>query len=214
MIRIDTLISAGCNPTQARVFAGPLSAMCEHFKIITREQRAGVIAQAMHESECFTHLEEDLMYTNPVRIAQIFRSGFDLNGDRRISPDEIEVAKNYVRKPKELANRAYANRNGNGDEASGDGWNYRGSGPFQLTGKGNFEAFSSAVGIDYVAAPDHVRQDPTAGAMAAGWFWVSTGCNDLVSIAFDLTTKRINGPAMLGAKTRKSYFDLLLGILS
>jgi putative chitinase len=208
MITTALLISAGVLPTQARIWSAPLEAACQRFEILAVDQLAGFLAQAMHESARFTRLEENLMYSNPARIADIFRSGFDLNRDRRIQPEEIEFARAYVDKPRELACRAYAGRNGNGDEASGDGWLFRGSGPFQLTGRGNFQAFSHAIGVDYVANPDLVRQVPDAGAMAAGWFWAETGCNDIMAGHgdFDATTKRINGPAMLGAAERRALF--------
>lgn len=205
MITIEKLMACGVRPTQARAFAEPLASASLRFNIITKLQVSGFITQALHESEMLTHLEENLNYSSPVRIAEIFRTGFDLNRDRRISADEIELAKGYVRNPKALANRAYANRNGNGDEASGDGWDFRGSGPFQLTGRGNFQAFSDTTGIDYVSNPSWVREDPRHGSLAAGWFWAETGCNDLMSDAsgFDTTTKRVNGPAMLGAAPRR-----------
>ncbi len=206
MISAVALIAIGCAPLQATVFSEPLTVAADRFGLRSRQEIAGLIAQAMHESAKFTRMEEGLSYSDPERIARIFRSAFDLDHDKQVDPEEIEFARAYVRQPEKLANRAYANRNGNGDEASGDGWRFRGSGPFQLTGRANFMAFSAAVGIDYVANPDAVRREALAGCLSAAWFWVSTGCNDLVSVSFDATTKRINGPAMLGAAERRAYY--------
>ncbi|VFS40942.1 Predicted chitinase [Serratia liquefaciens] len=64
-----------------------------------------------------------------------------------VDPDEIEFARGYVRRPEKLANRAYANRGGNGPEASGDGWRYRGRGLIQTTFKNNYRAAGNAWGL-------------------------------------------------------------------
>jgi putative chitinase len=208
MITLQTLIACGVRPTQARLFAEPLASAAERFEILTCAQAAGFLAQSLHESAMLTDLEENLRYSNPQRICEIFRTGFDLNRDRRVSAEEVAFARGYVNEPVKLANRAYANRNGNGDEATGDGWRYRGSGPFQLTGRSNFAALSEATGTDYVAHPEFVRDQPVHGAIAAAWFWSSTGCNDMMAGVpdFDATTKRVNGPAMLGAHERRELF--------
>jgi hypothetical protein len=72
----------------------------------------------------------------------------------------------------------YANRIGNGNEASGDGWRYRGRGPIQLTGRANYRACGAAIGMDIEATPDLV-QEPVAGALAAAWFWSVNKLNAL-----------------------------------
>ena len=213
MITLPLLIACGVRPTQARQFAEPLAEACARFEIFSREQIAAFLAQCMHESSAFVHLEEDLYYTNPVRVCELFRSGFDLNRDRRIDASEIEFAKAYTRNPKALANRAYANRNGNGDEASGDGWRFRGRGGFQLTGRANYSAASASLGVDLVAAPELVAQ-PTGASLTSAWYWASTGCNDMMLGGgdFDTTTLRINGRGMVGAKERRDLFESILRV--
>lgn len=70
----------------------------------------------------------------------------------------------------------YADRNGNGNEASGDGFKYRGRGLIQLTGKSNYQAFGKAVGKDFVSTPDLIAQ-PNWAALSAAWFWSNNGLN-------------------------------------
>lgn len=209
MIELAQLIACGVAPTLARVFLEPVNTTLVRFEIDKTPQRTAMfIAQCAYESENFVHLEEDLFYTNPVRLVEVvFRSKFDLNRNRKADPEEIELAKQYVRNPKALANRVYANRLGNGDEASGDGWKYRGSGPLQLTGKDNFKAAGDAIGVDYVSNPDLVRQ-PKDGTLAAGWFWATARCNELMDDGlYDLVTRGINGPAMLGLDERNERYN-------
>lgn len=206
---LQWLIAAGVPVTQARLFAEPLKAAMALFDISTIEQKSAFLAQATVESQNFTRMEENLRYTNPVRIAEIFRSGFDLDKDRKVDPEEVEFAKGFVRQPEKLANRAYANRNGNGDEASGDGWRYRGRGIFQITGRANYIRVSNGVGLGpvYVHKPDLVSQ-PSDACMSAAYYWQSNGCNQMVDRgAFNLTTKIINGPAMLHASERLMAFS-------
>ena len=194
---IERLIAAGVNPTQAKQFAEPLKAAMALFDISTRERQAAFLAQCMVESQGFTALEENLYYTTPARLNAIFSA---------IRTDE-EAAK-YVRNPKALANKVYANRNGNGDEASGDGWRYIGRGLFQLTGKANYKAASEGVGLGamYLHKPELVAQ-PTDACLTACWFWMSHGCNQLVDAGdFDRTTRMINGPAMLHKHERAAAF--------
>ncbi|MDR7092278.1 hypothetical protein [Hydrogenophaga laconesensis] len=105
---IDRLIAAGVNPTQARAFAEPLKAAMALYDISTDERRAAFLAHCMIESQGFTKMEENMFYTDPARVARIFKTGFDLDRDGVVDPEEIEFAKGYVRNPKALANRAYA----------------------------------------------------------------------------------------------------------
>lgn len=206
---IETLIDLGVAPNVARQFAEPLKATMALHDISTAERQAGFLAHAMIESAHLTRLEENLRYTDPERIARIFRSGFDLNKNRVVDPEEIEFARGFIRNPKALANRAYANRNGNGDEASGDGWRFRGRGIFQLTGRANYRAASQGLGmgIVYMERPDLVAE-PSDACMTAGWFWVSRGCNQMIDAEnFDGTTRAINGPAMLHARERAAIFS-------
>jgi len=156
------------------------------------------LAQTAVETQEFTKLVENLFYTDPARVAQIFKSGFDLDKDSVVDPEEIEFAKAYLRNPEKLANRAYANRFGNGDEASGDGWKFIGSGLIHTTFHDNYLKASLAIyGDDRLVKNPGLLRDTTtyeAGALAAGQFWVDNGLNQLADAdAFTQVTKRING---------------------
>jgi putative chitinase len=194
---IERLIAAGVHPTQARAFADPLKAAMALFDISTKDRQAAFLAQCMIESQGFTKLEEDLYYTTPARVNAFFSA---------ITTD-AEAAL-YIRKPKALANKVYANRNGNGDEASGDGWAFRGRGLFQLTGRANYKKASEGVGMGavYLHKPDLVATPPDA-CLTAAWYWQSHGCNQLIDAGdFDRTTRMINGPAMLHKHERAAAF--------
>ena len=212
MISLAQLIACGVGPTAARTFIDPLNKTLDHFKIANP---AMFIAQAAHESLKFTHLEEDLYYTDPVRLAEkIFRGAFDLNHDRSIDNEEVEFAKLYIRNPVALANRVYANRLGNGDEASGDGWRYRGGGIFQLTGRANYMAAGDALGRDYKGHPESVREKPEDAAMTAGWFWMSAGLNEWgEQLIVEMATRKINGPAMLHLNERRVAYNAARDVL-
>ena len=205
---IEQLIDLGVTPNNARTFADPLTAAMALNDILEARRRAAFLAHAVIESARFTAMEENMRYSDPERIARIFRTGFDLDGDRKVDPEDIEFAKAFVRNPQALANRAYANRNGNGDEASGDGWLFRGRGIFQLTGRANYLAASQGVNLGqvYVIRPELVAKPVDACATAA-WFWRSKGCNELIDAGnFAGTTRAINGPAMLHAAERLALY--------
>lgn len=194
---IERLIAAGVHPTQAKAFAEPLKAAMALFDISTRERQAAFLAQCMIESQSFTRLEENLYYTTPARIDAVFSA-----------VKSIEEATLYVRNPQRLANKVYANRNGNGDEASGDGWAFRGRGLFQLTGRANYKAASEGVGMGavYMHKPSLVAE-PSDACLTAAWYWQSRGCNQLIDAGnFDSTTRLINGPAMLHKHERAAAF--------
>jgi putative chitinase len=121
-------------------------------------------------------------------------------------PDLADAAK-LCRNPQKLANRVYANRLGNGDEASGDGWAFRGSGMLQLTGRLNFRRSAAGCGRPYETDPQLVRQ-PAGACLTAAWYWASILGNELADTSqIDVITARIAGPAMLGADERRSRFD-------
>lgn len=194
---IADLIAAGIPPTQARLFADPIERAFARFGINTQARKAAFVAQAAHESANFTRLEESLYYRTPERIRAMWPN--------RV-PNLADATK-LCRNPEALANRVYANRLGNGDESSGDGWLYRGRGLFQLTGRANYMAAGEALGAPYKAQPELVAH-PEHAAMTAGWYWAASGLNDLADSAqIDAITRRINGPAMVAADERRSLFD-------
>jgi putative chitinase len=101
---------------------------------------------------------------------------------------------------------------GNGNEASGDGYSYRGRGLIQLTGKDNYTACGKALGIDLVADPGQVAHDPVA-VLSAGWFWDTRKLNQWADKGDVLTvTKKING-GTIGLEDRKSHYEHILEVL-
>ena len=200
MITLAQLIACGIGPTQARVFVDSINDAFRTYDISTVPRAAAFIAQAAHESTGFTHLEENLFYTTPERIRAVFPS----------SVPSLAEASRLIRNPKALANRVYANKNGNGAESTGDGFRYRGRGLFQLTGLSNY----SAAGVRYLANPDSVAL-PLGAALTAGWFWATGGMNALAdSHSIDSITRKINGRAMLGADERRAAFEQNLKALA
>jgi putative chitinase len=203
VVSVRTLIDAGVAPTQARLFAQPLDAACIRFGITGRLQLAAFLAQALHESARLTALEESLWYRDPVRIAGIFRSAFRSR----------EEAAPFARAPERLANRVYANRLGNGDEASGDGYRYLGRGVFQLTGRANYRRAAAALGRPYVEQPELVAQ-PIDAALTAAWYWHSRSLSTLADQGdIDAITRAVNGPAMLGRRERAELYAQALDAL-
>lgn len=103
------------------------------------------------------------------------------------------VALEYARKPEAIANYVYASRNGNGDEASGDGWRYRGRGLIQLTGRRNYRNAGLALGHDYEAEPDLVL-DLTHAAPIFAWYWAEHGLPQVCETAqWDTARQIVNG---------------------
>lgn len=211
MISEASLIACGIDPLRARFFLPHLAPAMQRFGIFSQRQRAGFLAHAIHESTGFSQLHEGLNYRDPERIARIFRKAFDLDRDGAISTFEIEQAKVYVNAPERLANKAYANRYGNGSEVSGDGWRYRGRGLFQLTFKDNYAAAGKAIGVDYVADPEAVAR-PDGASLTAAEFWTRKGCNALMDGVGDdiLQTTKVINPGLAGLEERRVLFERCL----
>jgi putative chitinase len=174
--------------------------------LINDFRKACFVGQLAHESSEFTHLIENLNYSDPERIVRTFRGPFDSDHDKQVDPAEIEIARAYVHEPEKLANFVYANRMGNGDEASGDGYRFRGRGPIQITGRMNYTRCRMAIGVDILTNPDYLLT-PAHGLASAYWFWRSNGCNELADLV-DHTgiTKKING-GTTGLDDRINYFN-------
>ena len=204
MITKEQLIQCGIDRDVAGQFELPLDAAMTAFTINTPKRAAAFLAQAAHESIGFTRLQENLSYSTPERLMDVFKSRFDGLAD----------AAQYLRQPEKLANRVYANRLGNGDTTSGDGWKYRGRGLFQLTGRANYMAAGDGLGTDYKANPDLVAEPPDA-AFTAAWYWAVGNLNAMADVGqIDVITRRINGPAMLGADERRALYQQFLQVLA
>jgi len=153
------------------------------FEINTNLRVAHFIAQIAHESGCFKYRKENLNYS-----AKALRTVF---GKYFTSDD---MADTHARKPEVIANIVYANRMGNNDSDSGDGWRYRGRGLIQLTGRDNYVRCGSAIDSNIEAEPDLLAEDANAAVAAACWFWQSNKLNALADDdEIKKITRKING---------------------
>ena len=174
------------------------------FELNTPLRLAHFLAQAGHESGGFKAVNENLNY-GAKGLLGIFKKYF---------PTEAK-AKDYERKPEKIANLVYGNRMGNGPEASGEGWKYRGRGYIQLTGKDNYKAFDAVVAEDITNNPDLVAtQYPL---LSAAWFFHKNGLHKIADggatdAVVTSVTKRVNG-GTIGLPDRikhfKEYYSLL-----
>lgn len=197
MITVPTLIAAGIAVTQARQWAAPLADAAARFGIDTPARLAGWLSQCARESGGLVHVEENLYYSTPERIRAMW--------PKRVL--SLADAATLCRAPQRLANRVYANRNGNGDEASGDGWAYRGRGLIQLTGRANYRAAGAALDLPMEADPDQVAM-PDAAALTAAWYFVTHGGLAMADAGdVEAMTRMVNGPAMAGLADRSDRFD-------
>ena len=173
------------------------------FGISTPRQQAAFIGQCGHECRNFTLMEEGLTYKTAERLMKIFPRRFP-------TP---ESATPFVNNPKALANKIYASRMGNRDEASGDGYRFRGRGCIQLTGADGYFHAGKALGVDFWANPDLVAT-PQYAALTAGWFWSTHNCNNLAEAGdWIALTKKING-GTIGFDDRVKHTNEALAVLT
>ena len=174
------------------------------YKIDTPERIASFLAQCGHESAGFTVLQENLNYSAD-GLNKIFKKYFPT----------LDSAQPYARKPEMIANRVYGGRMGNGDEASGEGYKFRGRGPIQLTGKDNYTACSDFLFQDdtLLQNPDMLL-DPEYALHSACWFWWKNDLNNYADSADLVTmTKRING-GTIGLEDRIKHYNHAMEIFA
>lgn len=178
--------AVGCLLATATKWAAPITSAMERFEINTPVRQAMFLAQIGHESAGLSRVVESTYYTRADRLLAVFPHDFA----------NVEDAAKYVKRPEACANRIYARQNGNGPEASGDGWQYRGRGLIQITGRSNYAQCS--IGLyghpSRLLTEPELLEQPDDGSQSAGWYWYSHGCNPLAD-AGDIraVTRRING---------------------
>ena len=190
----------------AQEWTDALNDILPDFEINTPKRVAAFLAQCGHESGGFSVLKENLNYSAE-GLNKIFKKYFPT----------LESAQPYARQPEKIANKVYANRMGNGDEASGDGWRYRGRGPIQLTGKDNYRAFAN----DYFEDPQTLLDDPDllidhipTSLLAAVWFWQKNKLNVQADAGdIKMMTKKING-GFIGLEDRIKHYEHALHVLA
>lgn len=186
MINITDHILAEIFPTTSKdilaSFVKPLNDTFEKYDISTLARASCFIAQVGHESAGLTALKENLNYSAS-GLRRIFGKYFPTDA----------LAAQYARNPEKIANKVYANRGGNGDEHSGDGWAFRGKGLIQITFRDTTTLFGKAVDMSVTDALAYLMT-PEGAAISAGWFWSTHGLNALADQGnFLKITRRING---------------------
>jgi putative chitinase len=202
MITPETLKKFAPKITNPEVHAAALEAARQMSSVNTPRRLCHFMGQVFVETAGFTVLEENLRYKNPERLDAVF-----------LLVKGTDDAKALIAKgPEAIANRVYARRLGNGDEASGDGWRYRGSGYKQLTGRSNFREIGAIVKMDLEGNPDLARE-PIAAARIAFAFWDARQCSPLADAGdLDAITEKVNGPAKLGLAERREATLRAIGI--
>jgi putative chitinase len=174
------------------------------FDLGTPLRLAHFLAQCGHESAGFKAVVENLNY-GAKGLQSIFKKYF---------PTEAKALE-YERKPEKIANLVYANRMSNGDEASGDGFKFRGMGYIQLTGRANYTTFNKFVDDDVVSNPDLVATKYPL--LSAGWFFHTNGIHRLADggasrATVEAVTRRVNG-GLIGIDHRFSEFEKYYNLL-
>jgi len=178
-----------------------LNKILPDYDITTPQRVAAFLAQTAHESGGYTALHENLNYTAQ-SLCRVWPSHFN-----------AEIADQYAHNPEKIANRAYAGRMGNGDEASGDGWNFCGRGLLQVTGRVNYQAFADSVGMAINDVPAFLQTFEGA-VQSACWFWENNNLNQYADSGdFVTMTKKING-GTLGLDDRQHRYLQAMQVFS
>ena len=167
----------GCPAARAARWSAPLQRAMSRCGITTARRAVHFLAQIGHESAGLSRTEENLNYS-ATRLREIWPRRFT-----------AEQAVAYARQPQRIANRAYASRNGNGPESSGDGWLFRGRSPIQLTGRKNYSAMAELTGLPLVAMPA-LAIEVEEGALIAATWWRANGLNNLADTGDILAVSR------------------------
>lgn len=178
-----------------------LNIVLPKYDINTPERIACFLAQTIHESAQFTTLKENLNYS---------AQGLCATWKKRFP--SLAIATPYARKPEKIANRVYCDRMGNGSEASGEGYKYRGRGCIQLTGKENYTKFAKSIGktLDETVAYCETLE----GALESGcFFWKTNNLNKLADAGnFTGLTRAINGGEN-GLEERQELYNIAIQLV-
>jgi len=170
-----------------------LNKILPDYDITTPQRVAAFIAQTAHESGGYTALHENLNY-QAASLCRVWPHYFNESN-----------ANDYAHQPEKIANRAYANRMGNGPEESGDGWRFCGRGLLQVTGRSNYQAFADSLQMNIDDVPAFLQTFEGA-VQSACWFWENNNLNSFADSGdFVTMTKRING-GTLGLEDRQARY--------
>jgi putative chitinase len=173
----------------------------EEFEINTPLRAAAFLAQLAHESAELARFEENLNYSWQ-GLRKIFSKYFRTDAE----------AQPFHRKPERIANRVYGGRMGNGAEASGDGFRYRGRGPIQITGRANYKKYGDLLGLDLVGSPAQAAT-PEVGFRTAGVYWRENKLNDFADQQKFVTITRLINGGEVGLEDRRKYYERAKSVL-
>jgi putative chitinase len=194
MITAETLKKFAPRIKNPELHAAALEQARAGSSVNTPRRLCHFMGQIFVETGGFVNMVEDLNYKTPARLDAVFKAVRGLDDARAL----IKLG------PEAIANRVYANRLGNGNEASGDGWKYRGSGYKQLTGRENYRKIGNRINLDLEANPEMARELVPA-ARVAFQFWDVNQCSPLADQGdVERITARINGEAKLGLADRRA----------
>lgn len=202
---IDKDVLAKCMPQASHsaieTYTDYIILTAAEFDLNSPERIAAFISQIGHESGDLRHVVENLNY-GVDGLLKTFRKYF--NSDN---------VSQYARKPELIANRVYANRMGNGDEDSGDGWKFRGRGLIQITGRENYLECGQDINHDLIEDPSYL-ETPEGACRSAGWFWGYRKLNVFADVGnIKEVSFRVNG-GFNGLQDRIDRYHRALGILN
>lgn len=204
--------AVGCTPAVAARFEGPIQETCRTYEIDTGKRIAAFVAQTGHESGGFSRLVEGLSYSYD-RLREVVLAAKPGSRWRSLLPRVTELTRN----PQALGNAAYGDRMGNGPEATGDGYRYRGRGILQNTGKANYEAITELLAKKLGGVPDLVLhpellESPRWACLAAGAFWDDHELNALADDGQITKISRMVNGGDHGLADRKARYSRALAV--
>jgi putative chitinase len=183
----EEMLAAVFPQCDATGWAPALSAAMRGYQITSRWRMAHFLAQVGHESRGLTRLVEDMTYSTPGRICATWPKRFPLEAD----------AQPFVRQPEALAEKVYGLRPDLGNDQPGDGWEYRGRGLIQITGKANYTEVAAALGWGGPEAAMKLLETRDGAALGSARWWASRGLNEIADRGglsqLEAITRRVNG---------------------
>lgn len=205
IITVDSFKSLFPRNKEPEAWVQALNEVLPFMEIDTPKRVAAFLAQCGHESNGFNVLSENLNYSASA-LNRVFPKYF-----HRVGRD----ASLYHRQPEKIANIVYANRMGNGDTESGDGWKFRGRGPIQITGRNNYTAFAEYMFVDpncILDNPDLLATDKNTALVSAAWFWAKNNLNKYADSGNIKRMTRIINGGYNGLKDRINHYNHALKV--